>query len=262
MNKNSKTVQASLLWIWCPPLIFLLLTGIIILLGKNQDIFIYVNSISRFTGDKFWAVLTIFADGLVAFVIIFPFIYRKPRLIWAVLIAAALFAIFGQAIKNLAQVPRPPQILSPEDFHLIGQGWRHNSFPSGHSSMIFNLAGALIMTTPKKWLRFFLIGAASLIAASRMVVGVHWPADVLAGAAFGWTAIWVGLKLSNLSRWAWTGWGQKILGMLLLLACVVLFFTDYTGHSDIMDIQRLIAVIFFMWGGYQYLRVWGWKNQS
>lgn len=213
-------------------------------------------------GDRFWAVLTILGDGLIAFVLLFPLIHHRPRLIWAVLIAALLFTIFGQAIKNLTQVPRPPSVLLPGDFHLIGPELGHNSFPSGHSSMIFNLAGVFALTTSKKWLRILLIGSAFLVAFSRMAVGVHWPADVLTGSAFGWTAVLAGLKLADLSPWGWTGWGRKILGAVLLCACVVLFFADYTVYPGILGFQRAVAVTFFFWGGYQYLRVWGLKNQD
>jgi membrane-associated phospholipid phosphatase len=256
MKTDRNTICAGSSWVWGPPLVFLALAGIITLLGINHDLFVSINSVSRFTGDTIWAVLTFFGDGLVSFVILFPLIYRRPRLIWAVAIAAVLFAIFGQAIKNITQMPRPPQVLSTQDFHLIGPDLRYNSFPSGHSSMIFNLAGVFALTTPRTWLRWLLLPAAGLVAVSRVVVGVHWPVDVLAGAAFGWIAVWAGLRLAEHSRWGWTGWGRKILGAVLLSACVVLFFEDFTGCAPIIGFQRAVAVLFFLWGGYNYLRVW------
>ncbi|MFO7865533.1 MAG: phosphatase PAP2 family protein [Candidatus Aminicenantes bacterium] len=253
---NEKTVKISPVWIWGPPLIFSLLAGVIFIFGWNRQLFLMVNGLSSYTGDTLWSVLTFFSDGLVSFVILFPLILRKPRWIWAVLIAAVLFAVFGQTIKHLAQVPRPPKVLSPQDFHVIGPAWGHYSFPSGHSSTAFNLAGVFALTTPRKWLRFLLIGAAVMAASSRMVVGVHWPVDVLAGAAFGWVTIWAGLRLADHSAWGWTGWGQKILGAVLLAASVTLFFVNHTGHSGIMGFQRAVAVVFFVWGGYKYIQVW------
>lgn len=73
-----------------------------------------------------------------------------------------------------------------------------SSFPSGHAanSMIFYLALALILTAGSRWHR----PAAALavlvslgIGVSRVMLGVHWPSDVVGGWAFG--ALWVLLTL-------------------------------------------------------------------
>jgi len=255
-KKQSNSIEASPAWVWIPPLIFLASAGIILLSGLNRDLFFLVNQFSLFTGERIWEVLTFLGDGLAAFVFLFPLIYHRPRWIWSVLIAALLFTIFGQAVKHLTQVPRPPQVLSASEFHLIGPALKYNSFPSGHSAMIFNLAGVFALTSRRGWLRIFLIAFALLAAVSRIAVGVHWPADVLAGAAAGWVFVWAGLRLSEHSPWGWTGWGQKILGAALLTASIVLFFSEYTGYPGIGGFKRAVALFFFFWGGSQYLRVW------
>ena len=59
------------------------------------------------------------------------------------------------------------------------------SFPSGHATASFAAAWALFRLAPKK------VGVpalllAILIALSRLYVGVHYPTDVLAGAAMFW----------------------------------------------------------------------------
>ncbi|HZX11452.1 MAG TPA: phosphatase PAP2 family protein [Acidobacteriota bacterium] len=259
-NQNEKIIKSRPIWIWLSPLIFLLLTGVVLLTNSNKALFLLINQASCFTGDKLWAVLTFFSDGLVSFVILLPLIYKKPQLIWAVFLAAVLFTVFGQGIKHLARIPRPPQVFSPEVFHLIGPDWGHNSFPSGHASMVFNLAGVFSLTARKNWFRFLLIGLASIVAVSRMVVGVHWPVDVLVGAAIGWITIWIGLEVSKKSDWAWKGTGRKIIGAVLMAGCLLLFFVDYTGHEDILFFQRMIAFIFLIAGGHEYARIYGWKG--
>jgi len=178
-------------------------------------------------------------------------------MIWAVLLAAILFTLIGQGIKRIVDVPRPPQVLDPESFHLIGPFLGQHAFPSGHAAMIFMLSGAFVFTIHRAWLRWLLISVASLVALSRVVVGVHWPLDVLVGAAIGWLGVWVCLFLSKYSAWGWRGLGQKILGAVLLAACVVLFFVDYTGYQDIMSFQRVIAVLFFVAGMTEYLKIFG-----
>jgi undecaprenyl-diphosphatase len=74
-----------------------------------------------------------------------------------------------------------PSLAVPQADPLMGAGgW---SFPSGHAATAF--AGAVSLTY--LWRRaaplFFLL--ASAIAFSRVYVGVHYPGDVLAGAALG-----------------------------------------------------------------------------
>jgi hypothetical protein len=153
-------------------------------------------------------------------------------------------------------VPRPPKVLSPHEFNLIGPDWGHNSFPSGHSSMIFNLVGVFALTTHKKWLRWVLIAVGAFIACSRIAVGVHWPLDVVAGALIGWVTVWVGLLLVPYTAWGWTKIGQKILGAVLLLACITLLFADYTGFTNIMTEQRVLAFVFILIGTWQYLKIY------
>ena len=70
------------------------------------------------------------------------------------------------------------------------------AFPSGHaanSTMVFlSLAFLLTSTFPRRALAVWAaVWLAVLIGASRIVLGVHWPTDVIAGWAFGlfWTLL-------------------------------------------------------------------------
>jgi undecaprenyl-diphosphatase len=73
-----------------------------------------------------------------------------------------------------------------------------SSFPSGHatSSMIFYLTLALALTHGTRWQKPAVFGAillSLLIGTSRVMLGVHWPSDVIGGWAFG--MLWVLLTL-------------------------------------------------------------------
>jgi undecaprenyl-diphosphatase len=78
-----------------------------------------------------------------------------------------------------------------------------SSFPSGHatSSMIFYLTLALALTAGTRWMRPAVAGAIALsllIGTSRVMLGVHWPSDVIGGWAFG--MLWVLLTLRLAER--------------------------------------------------------------
>lgn len=80
---------------------------------------------------------------------------------------------------------------------------RTSSFPSGHatSSMIFFLTIALALTARTRWHRVAAGAAVVLslfIGTSRVMLGVHWPSDVVGGWAFG--ALWVLVSLRLTER--------------------------------------------------------------
>jgi undecaprenyl-diphosphatase len=77
------------------------------------------------------------------------------------------------------------------------------SFPSGHaaSSMIVFLTLALALAKPRPWRRIAVASAlllSLLIGISRVMLGVHWPSDVIGGWAFG--MLWVLLTLPRTER--------------------------------------------------------------
>jgi len=57
------------------------------------------------------------------------------------------------------------------------------SFPSGHTLHAVSFAWQLTAHFPE--LGWFVVPLAGLIAASRVVLGLHYPTDVIAGAAVG-----------------------------------------------------------------------------
>jgi undecaprenyl-diphosphatase len=84
-------------------------------------------------------------------------------------------------LKSLTGRDRPP-LVYPKPAPLVSDP-HSSSFPSGHSATSFACATVLSAFVPKAAPAFYLLATA--IAFSRIYVGVHWPLDVLAGAALG-----------------------------------------------------------------------------
>jgi membrane-associated phospholipid phosphatase len=72
-----------------------------------------------------------------------------------------------------------------------------SSFPSGHTSAAFSMATSIALDN-KKW--YIIVPAytwAGLVGYSRIHLGVHYPSDVIAGAAVGFASAYVGRKINN-----------------------------------------------------------------
>ena len=83
----------------------------------------------------------------------------------------------NQALKGLVRRPRPQLDSLPQLTHTMSQ----LSFPSAHSTTSFAAARAYRGLLPAP----LLYGLAGSLALSRLYLGVHYPTDVLAGAALG-----------------------------------------------------------------------------
>ena len=80
-----------------------------------------------------------------------------------------------------------------------------NSFPSGHTCAAFAAASAWWRTLPWRWMKITAVAMAAVMGFSRLYVGVHFPTDVLAGAAVGLLCGWMAWLLWK--RLAiWRGW--------------------------------------------------------
>ena len=90
--------------------------------------------------------------------------------------------ITNVCLKNLVARPRPYEVVEGL-VPLIGKPTDY-SFPSGHTCASFACALVLYRILPKKYGVPAVI-LASLIAFSRLYVGVHYPTDVLGGMVVG-----------------------------------------------------------------------------
>lgn len=83
-------------------------------------------------------------------------------------------------LKPLLDFPRPPLALLPDTLHIVGTAEYHHSLPSGHSSFAMMVVASLWPVLGKQWRvagAFFVLW----VGISRVSLGMHFPADVMAG---------------------------------------------------------------------------------
>jgi undecaprenyl-diphosphatase len=106
--------------------------------------------------------------------------------------AAALGLLVNKIISSAWQRDRP---FAHHSAHVWGPHKTDASFPSDHASAAFGIAVAVAIIDP--FVGAFFIVLAVLIAVGRVVVGEHYPGDVIAGAAIGTLSAVVVIRLAR-----------------------------------------------------------------
>ena len=154
--------------------------------------FLYILEKLRMPGlNEFMLLITQFGEEtafLAAALIVFWCVdkYRGYYL----MLVGFIGTIANQFLKIACRVPRPWVL--DENFTVLEQAKEAAggySFPSGHSQNAVGIFGGLAHTASNPWVKGIGIAIAVLVPLSRMYVGVHTPADVLAGTAAGMQVI-------------------------------------------------------------------------
>ncbi len=214
-------------WYWGPPSVALLLAAAVALSGSNVTLFHWFNGWPAWSGNALWADLTVLGDTVFVFALLLPWWRRRPDIVYAAFLAAVPATLWVDVLKPLIDSPRPAAVLGASAIHVIGPVLTARSFPSGHTTAIFTLAGVVALSLTRSRWRWPVLGLAALVGISRCAVGAHWPLDVLGGAFGGWLSAWAGVALAR--RWHAAGARRGLratLTVLCLVACLSLFGFD------------------------------------
>jgi membrane-associated phospholipid phosphatase len=96
--------------------------------------------------------------------------------------AIALNVVITYGLKYSINRQRP-YLTYPDIDNVITESSR--SMPSGHTSIAFATATSLSLNFPKWYVAVPAYSWASMVAYSRMHLGVHYPSDILVGALVG-----------------------------------------------------------------------------
>ena len=158
------------------------------------------------TNQNFLAII-----GVILIIYLGYFGEKKGRITLLVLLFAAGMsdAICAQIIKPWVGRIRPSHEFIEYINLLVSKGGKW-SFPSNHAANSFAFATVLSYFYDKN--KIILFSIASVIAFSRVYVGVHYPMDIFFGGLIGYTiswiilSIWIIIKMRELKRgrmWVW-----------------------------------------------------------
>jgi membrane-associated phospholipid phosphatase len=244
----------GLLWILSFSFVFL---G----LGLSQSAFnlqamLFLNDAGR-DFEPVWSCLTQLGDGAVALLLLLVLTRWAAHGHSLALKAFLLGSFVSPILKKIFAHPRPLSVLDPSQLNVIGLPVSSpNAMPSGHSLTVVTCMLLLMLSLPKTH-RFTPLGSlvlgmlAVLSALSRVMVGAHWPSDVLAGAGFGGLVVWLALQWEQRQPWqrhlsTRTGQICLLLGMLFLIIYLLNAATHTIYERWMNDLVATLGIAGFL----------------
>lgn len=166
------------------------------LINLDTQLFIFLNNLGTDFWDPFWLRMSEIGIWIPLYLVLLGLVYYlfhwKTALLITGFIALNVIATDQGSVrlfKNQFERLRPCHVEELQDqIRLVkGSCGGQYGFVSSHASNTFGLAFFLGLLFRKKWpwLYYALLIWASLVAYSRVYLGVHYPGDILFGAIYG-----------------------------------------------------------------------------
>ncbi len=170
--------------------------------GIDDAVAYWIAGIRNPVLDSVMFGITYAVDYLVIALVIFLLLFmRHKRLALGLILALAIELCVTLGMKELIHRPRPTVLpLDVSDFSFY-------SFPSGHTSRAFVIAGLFSNVWRHQRLLFY--SFAVLVGFSRIYLGVHYFTDVVAGAGVGILVSWAVVRFRLMERVVDAHYGLK-----------------------------------------------------
>ena len=175
----------------------------------DQELFLFLNGLGTETWDGFWMFMTRTRNSAPLYALLLYLVYKnfgtKKTII--VLVGIALLITCTDQLSNFFKygIGRLRPCHDPEISHVMRLvksycGGKFGYF-SAHAANSFAPATffVLLFKNKVKFIGWVLILWAMIVAYSRIYIGVHYPLDVVTGAAIGAFFGWVFYKLTMLT---------------------------------------------------------------
>ncbi len=164
----------------------------------DKAIFLFINQLAGnyFYLDFFFYFFAAILPYLIIFFLIFLFLKDMRKNGWFVgeTLFAGFFARYApiEALRYFFPRIRPFQVM--EEANLLLPYKESLSFPSGHTAFIFAISTVIFFYNKKAGV--FLYALSFVGGVARIFMGIHWPADIFAGALVG---IFTGLLVNGIA---------------------------------------------------------------
>ena len=145
-----------------------------------------VNHTSQYKLVRLWfRLISRLGDGIFWYVVMAAILSTQGQAglqpVMHMLLAGLTGTLLYKWLKSKTLRPRPYQVR--QDIWLTGKPLDHFSFPSGHTLHAVVFSSVALAYFPS--LAWLLIPFAVLVGMSRVILGLHYPSDVVAGALLG-----------------------------------------------------------------------------
>ncbi|WP_119394518.1 phosphatase PAP2 family protein [Salinibius halmophilus] len=160
----------------------------------NTWLFYLINTPASLLPSALLDVLTLLGDSATHVLFIAWIGVYKPKILLPALIFAIVSLLLTDLLKSWFDVARPAFALGSNNIFINGPTLLAGAFPSGHS---ISTAGMAVFLLRYVQASRALLAVAGVVIVSRVMVGAHWPADVVVGAGIGALVALLAIRLGE-----------------------------------------------------------------
>lgn len=193
-----------------PWLLFVTAAGVLLIIYPKAQLHIFSNQFHSPFSDTFFKYITHLGDGTFIAVLFIALLFVKYRYAFAFLTGALAASLLINLVKKVLMhdVYRPSkyfELYETYQLHFVEGVKLHalQSFPSGHTTTVFNLFFMLSVLVENRWLKFIFLVIAIVVGYSRVYLSQHFLIDVVAGSVFGVASIFLSFYYFSQSSKGW-----------------------------------------------------------